>query len=188
MELAQHLKYHFLMNSKILKEETQHFHEETEKALNADYIFSNRFEKNHYENLLLKTYLYIDFIQEATKNQWATFSEILMEKKKAIKEDLVHLNSKTEIEKLNKNIDNASKSFQLGLIYVSIGAMLGNKMILKKLNESHNYQEYPFHYLTAHQQELPEIWKFLQNEINILNPDELADVINGAKFGYQCFQ
>nr|WP_317632660.1 hypothetical protein [uncultured Flavobacterium sp.] len=65
--------------------------------------------------------------------------------------------------------------------------MLGNKLILNKLKQNQGFVNFPFAYLSQHQENLSEIWKSFQQKIDQLTPEQLDQVINGSKQEYSLF-
>lgn len=174
------------MNSAILKSETQDLHNKIEDVMHSSLIFTDRFTTAHYQHFILKSYAYLHHVTSKENNDWAQFDQILTQKKQALTEDLNHLN--LEIEQTSKTSDSKeNKFYNLGQIYIVLGAMLGNKMILKKLKEYPSFVNYPFEYLSKHQDNLGEIWKNFQSIINELETSDLEQVIQGARDGYVLF-
>lgn len=174
------------MNNTILKTETQDLHDRVEHVMHSQLLFSNQFTKDHYQNFILKSHRYINSILGKVDTEWLDFKKILEQKHAALLIDLAHLQISSE-----KNsfliITTSNKHYKLGLIYIVLGAMLGNKMILKKLQEYPTFVDYPFAYLSQHQDQLYNIWKNFQALINDLNESELQNVIQGARDGYLLF-
>ncbi|WP_159637432.1 biliverdin-producing heme oxygenase [Sphingobacterium composti Ten et al. 2007 non Yoo et al. 2007] len=174
------------MNSKILKTETQDLHDKIEEVMNSQLLFSNQFTLDHYQNLILKSYNYIAGILPKVSSDWPEFKIILEQKLSALYSDLKHLS--IIINNLSPVvINNTNRHYKLGLIYIVLGAMLGNKMILKKLHEYQTFKGFPFVYLSQHQEDLSKIWKEFQTLINGLEEIELQKVIQGARDGYLLF-
>lgn len=174
------------MNNTILKTETQDLHDRVEHVMHSQLLFSNQFTQDHYQNFILKSHRYINSILGKADTEWPDFKEILEQKHAALLIDLAHLQISSE-----KNsfliITTSNKHYKLGLIYVVLGAMLGNKIILKKLQEYPTFVDYPFAYLSRHQDQLSSIWKNFQVLINDLDESELQNVIQGARDGYLLF-
>lgn len=173
-------------NSNRLKSETQEFHDRTEKVMNATLLFSNLFNSEHYQNFILKSYRYISTIQQATTSNWPIYDDIITRKQNALLIDISHLGG-SNILPNKENVNNSDKFYSLGLIYIILGAMLGNKIILKKLHEYPTFTNYPFAYLSEHQQDFGEIWKDFQKTVDNLDKEQLDRVIEGAKDGYLLF-
>jgi len=174
------------MNSTILKNETQAYHDSVERVMNSSLLFSNQFTKAHYQHFIAQSYSYISYIINPVSDNWPEYHEILQKKQNALRSDLNHLDMHPAVHATAENCK-ANKYYRLGLLYIVLGAMLGNKMILKKLNEYPTFKDYPFAYLAEHQDKLSEIWKGFQSTINELTPDDLEEVILGAKDGYTLF-
>jgi len=173
-------------NSNLLKAETQEFHDRTERVMNAKLLFSNQFNLDHYKNFILKSYSYISSINQITAANWSIYDDIITSKQNALLIDLKHLEP-VDISKKKIIINNNDKFYYLGLVYIILGAMLGNKIILKKLQDYPSFVNYPFAYLSEHQHDFGEIWRGFQDIINSLKKDELDRVIEGAKDGYILF-
>ena len=173
------------MNNSILKQETADLHMLTEKIMQSNLLFSGQFTVSHYKNFILKSYNYIAGINSKVSLDWPEFSDILTKKVNALNADLKHLNLLPAKSALF--IPNNERFYNLGLIYIVLGAMLGNKIILHKLQKSALFKDFPFFYLSLHQEILPVIWKNFQSKINELNQQELEKVIQGARDGYLLF-
>ncbi|MBD1429060.1 biliverdin-producing heme oxygenase [Sphingobacterium litopenaei] len=174
------------MNNKLLKTETQDLHDRIEQVMNAHLLFSNQFTIAHYKNFILKSYCYITGIISKVSLEWLELSDILSQKQDSLLVDLKHMN--IDYTQYSPVVVNASdKHYKLGLIYIVLGAMLGNKMILKKLQEYPSFDGFPFAYLSQHQDQLSIIWKNFQVLNNQLSPAQLQQVIQGARDGYLLF-
>lgn len=174
------------MNNNILKTETQDLHDRIEHVMQAHLLFSNQFTQLHYQHFMLKSYRYIHAILDKVNNTWPEFNEILEQKQQALREDLAHLHIHPD-ESAALAITSTDRHYKLGLIYIVLGAMLGNKMILSKLKEYPAFEGFPFAYLTRHQDQLSSIWKDFQSRINQLDTPTLQQVIQGARDGYLLF-
>lgn len=174
------------MNNSLLKTETQDLHDRIEHVMHAHLLFSNQFTEIHYQHFMLKSYRYIHAIVDKVSMAWPEFSEILEQKRLALREDLAHLQL-TPDESAALAITSTDKHYKLGLIYIVLGAMLGNKMILSKLKEYPAFEGFPFAYLSRHQDQLSSIWKDFQSRINQLDAAALQHVIQGARDGYLFF-
>ncbi len=172
------------MNSDRLKKETKEYHDSIERVMNSSLIFSNRFTVDHYNKFIQHSYKYIDYITPIIEEEWPEYSPILAAKHSALLKDIIAPLPFTY--KKNFPIEN-NRYYYLGLLYIVLGAMLGNKIILKKLKEYPSFEGYQFAYLSEHQENLSEIWHNFQNKINALNSDQLDKVIQGAKDGYSLF-
>lgn len=174
------------MNTNFLKTETQDLHDKIEQVMHSKLLFSNQFTVAHYHNFILKSYNYITGILPKVAEDWPEFHTILMQKQSALFVDLLHLSAHKE----NLSpvvINNTNRNYKLGLIYIVLGAMLGNKMILKKLHEYPAFEDFPFAYLSEHQDQLSMLWKSFQTLINDLEKSQLQHVIQGARDGYLLF-
>lgn len=174
------------MNNQILKTETKDLHDNVERVMNTHLLFNNQFTIPHYQNFILKSYYYISGIIPKVKTDWSEFNEILAQKQHALLVDLQHM--QIQYHQFSPIIVNSSdKYYKLGLIYIVLGAMLGNKMILNKLIEYPAFEGFPFAYLSQHQEQLGTIWKNFQTLINQLNESQLQQIILGARDGYLLF-
>ncbi|WP_149915589.1 biliverdin-producing heme oxygenase [Sphingobacterium cavernae] len=174
------------MNNTLLKTETQDLHDKIEDVMHSKLLFSNQFTTAHYHNFILKSYNYIAGILPKVSLDWPEFEIILEQKLSALYSDIKHLSTiKNNLSPVV--INNTNRHYKLGLIYIVLGAMLGNKMILKKLHEYDTFEGFPFAYLSQHQEELSAIWKEFQALINGLEEFELQKVIQGARDGYLLF-
>lgn len=174
------------MNSTLLKNETQGFHDNVERVMNSSLLFSDQFTNEHYKHFIRQSYAYINTIIIPVTQDWPEYQEILTKKQDALRIDLSHIDVQTDVS-VNSDSIKDSQYYRLGLIYIVLGAMLGNKMILKKLKEYPSFENYPFAYLSEHQDKLSEIWKNFQSTINQLEVHSLEEVIQGAKDGYSLF-
>lgn len=174
------------MNSTLLKNQTEDLHKHVEKVMHSALLFSNQFTTDHYYNLILKSYNYISSIIPEVESQWPEFSLLLIQKQQALDQDLQHIHSSVASDTINK-IKEVNKYYTLGLIYIVLGAMLGNKMIVKKLKEYESFEGYPFHYLSTHQEKIGMIWSDFQFTINALKSEEFEQVLEGARAGYLQF-
>jgi len=172
--------------STILKNETQAYHDSVERVMNSSLLFANQFTKEHYQHFITQSYKYINYIINPVSEDWPEYHEILQKKQKALISDLNHLDIHPAKQSSNEKCK-SNKYYRLGLLYIVLGAMLGNKMILKKLREYPIFKDYPFNYLAEHQDKLSEIWKDFQSTINELTAVDLEEVILGAKDGYTLF-
>lgn len=186
MDKEQSLKFHSLMNNTILKTETQDLHDRIEHVMHSQLLFSNQFTVAHYQNFILRSYRYISNIIEKVSLEWPEFKEILTQKQEALLADLAHLHI-SPADSSSLVVTSANRHNKLGLIYIVLGAMLGNKMILKKLQDYTEFEDFPFTYLSKHQDQLATIWKNFQSQISALTPEELQNVIQGARDGYFLF-
>lgn len=173
------------MNSTRLKEETKEYHDAIERVMNSKLLFSNKYTIDHYEKFIYQSYVYLGNIIPQVQDDWPEYAPLLTSKYEALQEDLSI--SSIQATTKNLNIERTNKFYRLGLIYIVLGAMLGNKIILKKLGEYNEFQDYPFNYLSEHQNYLSEIWKSFQERINQLDLEEIDHVIQGAKDGYSLF-
>lgn len=172
-------------NSSILKNETKDLHDSVERVMNSSLLFSNQFTMKHYSNFLYKSCNYITSLLNSDNDNWTEYKSILEQKQRALFQDLKSLN--IEIENTKSNIEMPNKYYNLGLIYIVLGAMLGNKVILNKLKQRDEFKDSSFLYLSVNQEILPELWRSFQNKIDDLTPDQLNNVIAGAKHGYGLF-
>ena len=131
------------MNSTKLKTQTQDLHDSIEKVMHSSLLFSNKFTADHYKNFLRKSYTYIAAIAPSSTLHWPEYSVILSTKKEALHADLVFLGVPTEAN-ATVTLADTDKYHTLGLFYIVLGAMLGNKMILKKLKEYESFQNSTF--------------------------------------------
>lgn len=174
------------MNNKILKTETQDLHDRIERVMNAHLLFSNRFTAAHYQNFIVKSYCYVTGVISSRGSDWPQFEDILIQKQRALLIDLKQM----DIDSAQYPpvvVDASDKHYRLGLIYIVLGAMLGNKMILNKLREYDSFEGYTFAYLSEHQEQLTSIWKSFQVLNNQLDASKLDKVIRGARDGYLLF-
>lgn len=174
------------MNSIILKTKTQDLHDSVEKVMYSSLLFSDQYTTEHYQNFLLKSFHYLVAVTQQSTLYWPEFSTLLNQKKEALYTDLTHLGIPFDLN-TKDTIGAIDKYYNLGLIYIVLGAMLGNKMILKKLKEYESFNNSPFNYLSTHQEQLPAIWKDFQSKINALDASNLDEVIKGARDGYQLY-
>jgi heme oxygenase len=175
-----------MSNSLILKEQTKGLHDSVERVMNSELLFSNQFTVDHYKNFILKSYDYVALLSTAEMVEWDEYKKLLLAKKTALVADLENLNITPSVN-TNTNFDFGNKYYQLGLIYIVLGAMLGNKIILSKLQQTSGFESVIFSYLSEHQQDLSSIWKNFQQYIDQLTQSQLNDVILGAKTGYSLF-
>lgn len=175
------------MNSDLLKKVTQEQHDNIERVMNANLLFSNQFTVSHYQQFITKSYQYIINIHNTVRKDLPDFFFLIDAKHNAIEKDMKDLALSLPTNKTITPIYSPNKFYSLGLLYVVVGAMLGNKIILKKLKEDPNFEHFSFHYLNAHQDKVSEIWKNFQATINALSEEELENVIQGAKEGYTLF-
>ncbi|WP_039053347.1 biliverdin-producing heme oxygenase [Sphingobacterium sp. T2] len=173
------------MNNQILKQQTQGFHDKIEQIMHADLLFKNRFTREHYKQLITHSYRYITAVLPKVKDDWKDLSKLLLQKQQALLVDLKHLH----VEEVSSSlaINATSSYYKLGMIYIVLGAMLGNKIILNKLKQYPEFEGYPFAYLSEHQEQLSSLWKDFQTLINSLDSGQLQEVIRGAKDGYLLF-
>lgn len=175
------------MNSNILKAQTRDLHDKVEKVMNSSLLFTHQFTPEHYKQLIVKSYCYIRTIQDMGIQQWSAYYNIISQKKQALLIDLKHLQLTQQDICPKRSMRKQSPHYALGLIYIVLGAMLGNKQIHKQLKQIQAFQQYPFSYLSQHQENLSEIWKDFQATINQLNQQQLQQVIQGARDGYDLF-
>lgn len=172
-------------NSSILKEQTKGLHDNVERVMNSSLLFSNQFTVEHYKNFIQKSFQYITSICELNTIHWPEYKSIVIAKQKALDLDLEHLKLKNQAS-INP-INSSNAYYELGLIYIVLGAMLGNKIILSKLKQSDNFSDFPFSYLSEHQENLSVLWKSFQITIDNLDQNQLNQVILGAQKGYSLF-
>lgn len=174
------------MNSTRLKEETKEYHDNVERVMNSSLMFSNQFTPAHYTTFIQKSNAYLDTIVPLVARDWPEYLAILTAKQEALLKDL-KFSKETELPTKESTDVEENKFFTLGLVYIVLGAMLGNKIILKQLHTYTEFEGYPFAYLSEHQDQLSEIWKDFQMKVNGLDEGNLHNVIEGAKKGYSLF-
>ena len=175
-----------MSNSTILKESTKDLHDNVERVMNSSLLFSNQFTTQHYTSFIVKSYEYVFVITDSVQKNWPEYAAVLLSKKGALLHDLEHLSAEPNVNTLKK-IDETDKYYQLGLIYIVLGAMLGNKVIWNKLKSNPAFSDFPFNYLSHHQEDLSTLWKNFQDQVNALSSTQLNQVIQGAKKGYSLF-
>ncbi len=79
-------------------------------------------------------------------------------------------------------------NFNLGLMYVTEGSVLGGQFILKNIKNILG-QDIPAHFLNVYGQHTGTLWKSfltqLQEHESILNQNERDEIIAGAKYGFE---
>ncbi|UYW01152.1 biliverdin-producing heme oxygenase [Flavobacterium agricola] len=175
-----------MTNAQILKTETETLHDQVELVMNSALLFTNQFNLSHYKHFIQKSYNYVNFLQPIILTNWPDFQALLSAKEKALTTDLQHLSLPVKPD-VDLSVASTNKYFQLGLIYIVLGAMLGNKVILNKLHKFEEFQGFPFAYLSHRPENLSEMWKAFQADLNELSAEQLEQVIAGAKKGYALF-
>ena len=175
-----------MINAEILKSQTQQYHDEVEKVMQSNLIFSKQYTTKHYQVFLQRSYNHISNLLVNTTSHWSKYKTLLKQKESALHDDLVHLHIEGQTLEY-KPMQNICKYQELGFLYIVLGAMMGNKIIKVKLSETPGFADFPFNYLSQHQEQLPQIWQEFKQDINTLSPADLDKVILSAIQGYQLF-
>lgn len=165
-----------------LRAATREQHVALENKLFSNKISNLSLEKKELILLLKINYNYYSEIEKLT-NQ---LSKYQINRAQFAKQDLSNMNETSSVS-LPFDRDNMSLSFLYGVLYVSLGATLGSKMIASKLekNENIDTNTFSFYQNTDHEFQL---WKTFLNEIkeNTLQLDE-ENVIDGAQKSFAYF-
>jgi len=182
------------MISTTLKEETKILHAETEKSLNAKRIFSPDFTVQEYVHIL--NILYMAHIALENKLENISNPNLLKFYKEhytphypLIKQDLENLNAHT----IGNNFSYGIKINDLnaiGVLYVLKGSSMGAKFINKQLEETTaQWPQFSGEFYKASSSQSMEQWKTFCTSLESLdlNPEEINQVVDGARFAFKTF-
>ena len=169
-----------------LKEATKTAHHQVEIQVGARALMQQP-ERESYLHLLQAHYGYIHWVQQCLQKSAYTIMDWEdLPKKKALASDILQLGG--ELPQKSSLVPVPTHAFTLGLCYVSEGASLGNRLMLKVLLENETFKSWEAHRFFAFEDPVyPERWKAFLREIAQLGEAGYPQLEQGARDGFDQF-